>query len=427
MPIVNGKYVNPGWNDNTQPAINAVELNAISDTLENGIPGAANRIGDVIFTERTDLGSSWLLCNGEQVNKSQYQELWGLCERENTSSTPTQYSVPKISGYRTLSDGLFYANGYYGYLFIMDVAGGTYNAKFAYSTSINGPWNTVDIFVGIQETVSPTMYSCNNVFVMATRISGYIHIFYSSNPSNGFIDVDLSNESFGGKGMTSVLNIMYSAGKYYIAYSYNNGSYNMYDGIYSNSLSSGWLFDNINSTVNLYSFYLHNNKLYYIRNSSGDSVLWERTIGVGGNIDIFGGPGTRFIGYRFIRDVLYIVTLGSYPNVFHVNYGITKDEIEKTIIFVTVPEIMNNKDMNYSGLIEYDGMYFSTPQYVYNPTLYSYDMKSWSSSGNNFGQFHNCNKYMYNTHSDFVDVIDMEQHVLPLVNGEKLYPMIKAK
>lgn len=34
MPIVNGKYKNPGWSDNTPPPINAAELNAISDTLE---------------------------------------------------------------------------------------------------------------------------------------------------------------------------------------------------------------------------------------------------------------------------------------------------------------------------------------------------------------------------------------------------------
>lgn len=35
MPIENGKYVNPGWVDNAPPAIDATELNAISDTLEN--------------------------------------------------------------------------------------------------------------------------------------------------------------------------------------------------------------------------------------------------------------------------------------------------------------------------------------------------------------------------------------------------------
>lgn len=34
MPIVNGKYQNPGWVNGQRPAINADELNAISDTLE---------------------------------------------------------------------------------------------------------------------------------------------------------------------------------------------------------------------------------------------------------------------------------------------------------------------------------------------------------------------------------------------------------
>lgn len=34
MPIVSGKYKNPGWVNGQQPAINADELNAISDTLE---------------------------------------------------------------------------------------------------------------------------------------------------------------------------------------------------------------------------------------------------------------------------------------------------------------------------------------------------------------------------------------------------------
>ena len=34
MPIINGKYKNPGWTNNQPPAINSTELNAISDTLE---------------------------------------------------------------------------------------------------------------------------------------------------------------------------------------------------------------------------------------------------------------------------------------------------------------------------------------------------------------------------------------------------------
>lgn len=35
MPIQNGKYINPGWTDNSPPSIDASELNAISGTLQN--------------------------------------------------------------------------------------------------------------------------------------------------------------------------------------------------------------------------------------------------------------------------------------------------------------------------------------------------------------------------------------------------------
>ena len=56
MPIVNGKYVNPGWVNDTTPAINAAELNAMSTTLEkipiaNGGTNATNASG-----ARTNLG-----------------------------------------------------------------------------------------------------------------------------------------------------------------------------------------------------------------------------------------------------------------------------------------------------------------------------------------------------------------------------------
>lgn len=35
MPIVNGKYKNPGWENNTAPAIDETELNALSGTVES--------------------------------------------------------------------------------------------------------------------------------------------------------------------------------------------------------------------------------------------------------------------------------------------------------------------------------------------------------------------------------------------------------
>lgn len=56
MPIVNGKYQNPGWVNGQRPPINAAELNAISDTLERldeapVLPTLTNpgTIGDLVF------------------------------------------------------------------------------------------------------------------------------------------------------------------------------------------------------------------------------------------------------------------------------------------------------------------------------------------------------------------------------------------
>lgn len=51
MPIIDGKYVNPGWVNGGPPAINADELNAISEaivsleTQDNNFKAALNAIG----------------------------------------------------------------------------------------------------------------------------------------------------------------------------------------------------------------------------------------------------------------------------------------------------------------------------------------------------------------------------------------------
>lgn len=58
MPIQNGKYVNPGWVDNSPPAIDAAELNAISETLENldaGGGGTSYTDGDGISIQGTEI------------------------------------------------------------------------------------------------------------------------------------------------------------------------------------------------------------------------------------------------------------------------------------------------------------------------------------------------------------------------------------
>lgn len=50
MPIVNGKYQNPHWVNGGPPALDAAELNAISDTLEKVDNGSG---GGVIISKVT--------------------------------------------------------------------------------------------------------------------------------------------------------------------------------------------------------------------------------------------------------------------------------------------------------------------------------------------------------------------------------------
>lgn len=73
MPIQDGKYVAPTWVNNAPPALDADELNAMSQSIESAVQPdeafeSANNIGDIVLTKRTDLGDNWFLCNGEQVD-----------------------------------------------------------------------------------------------------------------------------------------------------------------------------------------------------------------------------------------------------------------------------------------------------------------------------------------------------------------------
>lgn len=49
MPIVNGRYQNPQWRNGGPPALDADELNAISDTLEKVDSGSGG--GGVIISK----------------------------------------------------------------------------------------------------------------------------------------------------------------------------------------------------------------------------------------------------------------------------------------------------------------------------------------------------------------------------------------
>lgn len=67
MPIINGRYVNPGWVNGQPPAINASELNAVSDTLERLTSPGGRRGGYVVVGTSTEGATAFdcdFLCDG---------------------------------------------------------------------------------------------------------------------------------------------------------------------------------------------------------------------------------------------------------------------------------------------------------------------------------------------------------------------------
>lgn len=57
MPITNGKYVNPGWKNGGPPALDAGELNAISNTLVN-VQNASTKVSCLGYTGTVPIGPS---------------------------------------------------------------------------------------------------------------------------------------------------------------------------------------------------------------------------------------------------------------------------------------------------------------------------------------------------------------------------------
>ena len=126
MPIQNGKYINPGWNNGTPPAIDSTELNAISDTLENLDAGGGSG-GDGKRYARFVIGTS---TNGWTAADCDY-----LCDGvddqvEINQAIAALSSESAFSGYRgkiVLLDGEYHLGGQLSLLngISMEGTGGT--------------------------------------------------------------------------------------------------------------------------------------------------------------------------------------------------------------------------------------------------------------------------------------------------------------
>lgn len=184
MPISGGKYVAPTWNNNSPPAINAQELQAICDVLE------ASQGGSVInFNEfYNNPAPAWVTLtplsmprNGFKVtNAGNYFLVGGGNSNINTvdayDSTLTKVTNPDPFTTYRYSYGAAYAGNY---------------AIFAGGNSTSGQVNTLEIYDNtlskISTSVDPLQSSRN--MMPSASFNGYA-IFGGGNVSSTYRDVD---------------------------------------------------------------------------------------------------------------------------------------------------------------------------------------------------------------------------------------------
>lgn len=113
-----------------------------SDGTPDDVFQAINSIGDIKISTRTDLGDSWLLCNGETFSPEKYPE---LAETRDTKAVPwREVSLNSPEGDSRFVSEMCYANGHW---FISYWGSG--GNKLYVSDSPEGPWeeSTIDGYV----------------------------------------------------------------------------------------------------------------------------------------------------------------------------------------------------------------------------------------------------------------------------------------
>lgn len=272
MPIINGKYVNPGWINNSPPPLNASELNAISDTLAQLSQGGGGT-GRGSAPPCVVVGTS---ASGEDTSMCQY-----VCtgtHDELTIAQADQYALEKNLP-----------------LFFMP---GTYNLDntLTVNSNIYG-WNSPETLV----IGRPVTFNRRNISVQKAvifkgdEISGIgfdISQEFSNTPGNIELSVEgnsfktISNISFNGI-MGTGLSISNSVGSVQCRIS-NMNTLNFNEGAVGLSITNVYAIGcfvglsgcaiyepvNINTTFNINAFfYIQNNRLGTINLVDGTGIL----------------------------------------------------------------------------------------------------------------------------------------------------------
>lgn len=150
----------------------------IVNQIGTGRSSADNaEIGDIKITARTDLGDKWLLCNGADINASNYPELSecfpGLAGVWKTKDIDNSSILKNF----TINDAI-YADGYWVVVGSY-YDGSSYYARLAYTNKIDGNWTTRDLWSGYGGTGISAITYDNGYWIVSGVNNGsyyYAHI-----------------------------------------------------------------------------------------------------------------------------------------------------------------------------------------------------------------------------------------------------------
>lgn len=79
-PLEEGTPLNKGTllSDETAAALKLTQNNSTVDNALARLSGGVVSVGDIKTTASADLDDNWLLCNGAQLSKSEYPELYAV-------------------------------------------------------------------------------------------------------------------------------------------------------------------------------------------------------------------------------------------------------------------------------------------------------------------------------------------------------------
>mgnify|MGYP004464548763 CR=1 FL=1 len=424
---------------------------------EIAIDGGAFQVGDTLTTARTNLGDKWLLCNGAELDSTNYPDLYNMLSPNIKMSlahlgrTGNYYAGSISFSYGAASDrpvgpeGLFLDDGVFQYA--------TSTSHYISSSSRTYYKSVIDSYIDLTEnyssTMNPMIYS-SGLTILFKKIGQYI--FYFCNDlnvdnglkySNGTISstsdlIALPNVS---RNISGVADVVYFNNKYY----FSHGETTAYS---SPHVAAGlFVLDDLSQSDYVYipetvypDFVAGNTR------TGGQISICNNELFVSTGVS---GTNQNIILYKLVNDTLQSVQLpAEVSNVRYscsVQYANNKYYLYLNDNVYSCPDINNPQwelihTMNTNDFLLYKRWMYKTNNntiilpdgyYIYNDTVSSYSVLESgivTSVSEHENQLVVLNLYKPTSTSWGVKILTLDAITLPTISlADNLYTYIKAK